>query len=65
MLKQIIKQAVLKLHDTNSNHEWTFEIDFLKPQILVLKNGARKAIFNHVEHPTTDEFLMSLTKDLV
>ncbi|ADE10452.1 hypothetical protein [Sideroxydans lithotrophicus] len=62
MLKTIVKTAQLELHDTNSNHVWRFEIDYLEPSIVVSKNGVRKATVGHVEYPITDEFLMSLTE---
>lgn len=64
MLRTIEKTAQLELHDTCSNHVWRFEIDYLEPSIVVSKNGVRRTTIGRVEHPTTNEFLMSLTKGL-
>lgn len=64
MIKTTKHKSKVQLHDTKSNHVWFFDIDFIKPEINVSKNGEFKATFNAIQIPVSTDFLMELTKGL-
>lgn len=64
MIKTTVHKSKVQLHDTKSNHVWFFEIDFIKPEINVKKNGEHKATFNTMQLPISTDYLMELTEGL-
>lgn len=63
-LKTLRQESLLEVTDIRSNHTWRFELDILKPEVKVFKNGALAKTEPLIELPYSLERLFALTEGL-
>lgn len=63
-LKTIRQESLLEVTDIRSNHTWRFELDILKPEVKVFKNGKLVKTEPLIELPYSMERLFKLTEGL-